>query len=115
MKLHTPIFILGLAVLVTSFLGLTAPLETAAFSFYGIVIMIISSTIKPKTEIETEGDDAESLFDTDINIHADQDDSNDSIDTDSQAEAETDEEPEDESEETINNERFTDEEETKQE
>jgi hypothetical protein len=47
MKIHTPIFIIGLLVFLTPFLGLTALIEMFVISAFGIAIMIISSTINP--------------------------------------------------------------------
>jgi len=47
MKIHTPIFTIGLLVFVTPFLGLTSIMEMIIIPAFGIAIMLISSTIRP--------------------------------------------------------------------
>lgn len=66
MKIHTPIFVLGLLVFVTPFLGFTSNLMTIVVAAYGIAIMIISSTInKLPNEIFLDEEYVESKGDND--------------------------------------------------
>lgn len=46
MKIHTPIFILGLLVFITPIIGLPQLYEQIILAVYGIAIMILVSTIK---------------------------------------------------------------------
>ncbi len=46
MKIHTPIFILGLLVFITPIIGLPQLYEQIILAAYGIAIMILVSTIK---------------------------------------------------------------------
>lgn len=45
MKLHTPLFIIGLLTFITPVVGLSDKLEALVIMAYGIAIMIIVSTI----------------------------------------------------------------------
>lgn len=58
MKLHTPLFIIGLLVFVTPFIGLTGYLEDVIFAAYGAAIMILVSSIRvglrEKSEIQND-------------------------------------------------------------
>ena len=57
MKLHTPIFVIGLITFITPFLGFSPDLETIIIAAYGIAIMIISATIKSGVTEEIDGAD----------------------------------------------------------
>jgi len=50
MKIHTPIFILGLLTFITPFTGFPAGLESVIIAGYGLAIMILVSTIKKRKE-----------------------------------------------------------------
>lgn len=43
MKIHTPAFIIGLAVFATPFLGLPSYVETVIIAAFGIAIMVITT------------------------------------------------------------------------
>lgn len=45
MKIHTPLFVVGLLVFITPFLGLPRLIEAIILSAFGISIMILVSTI----------------------------------------------------------------------
>jgi hypothetical protein len=45
MKIHTPIFVLGLLVFITPLLGIPSLYKMLIMSAFGVAIMIISSTI----------------------------------------------------------------------
>ena len=53
MKLHTPIFILGLLTFVTPFLGFPSNIEAVIVAAFGIAIMVISARIKKEEAEET--------------------------------------------------------------
>ena len=46
MKIHTPIFILGLLVFITPIIGLPQFYEQIVFAIYGIAIMVLVSSVK---------------------------------------------------------------------
>lgn len=46
MKIHTPLFIIGLITFATPFLGLPPFIETIVIATYGITIMLLVSSIK---------------------------------------------------------------------
>lgn len=46
MKIHTPLFIIGLITFVTPILGLPPLIETIVIAAYGITIMLLVSSIK---------------------------------------------------------------------
>jgi hypothetical protein len=50
MKLHTPLFIIGLLTFITPVAGLPDPIESYVLMAYGIATMIIVSTIGFKNE-----------------------------------------------------------------
>jgi hypothetical protein len=54
MKLHTPLFILGLLTFVTPFSGLPLLAESIIISAYGLAIMILVSTIKKDSKFSEE-------------------------------------------------------------
>jgi hypothetical protein len=64
MKIHTPIFIIGLLVFITPVIGLPQLYEQIILAAYGIAIMILVSTIKltaGKKRIENNNDKEEIL------------------------------------------------------
>ena len=46
MKIHTPIFILGLLVFITPIIGLPEFYEQIIFAIYGIAIMVLVASVK---------------------------------------------------------------------
>lgn len=44
MKMHTPLFVVGLLTFVTPFLGLPSYIETVVIAVYGIAVMILVSS-----------------------------------------------------------------------
>lgn len=54
MKMHTPLFILGLLTFVTPFLGFSSLIENVVISAFGVAIMIIVSTIRVKGDSNSE-------------------------------------------------------------
>lgn len=63
MKMHTPLFVIGLLTFITPFLGFPSNYESIIIAAYGIAVMLIVSSIKlnkndglsePMTVIESE-------------------------------------------------------------
>jgi hypothetical protein len=63
MKMHTPIFILGLLVFVTPIFGLPQLYEQIIFAAYGITIMVLISNLNAFTNfLKKEKKEPESSF-----------------------------------------------------
>lgn len=84
MKIHTPLFIIGLVTFVTPFLGLPSSIENLIIAAYGIAIMLIVSTIRlSDKKAFSENPEMENIEETikkEITVEEDvQDDSNDQL------------------------------------
>jgi uncharacterized membrane protein YuzA (DUF378 family) len=63
MKMHTPIFILGLLVFITPILGLPQMYEQILFAVYGIAIMLLISNLNAFTNfLKKEKKETEASF-----------------------------------------------------
>lgn len=84
MKIHTPLFIIGLVTFVTPFLGLPSSIENLIIAAYGIAIMLIVSTIKlSNKKVSPENSEMKNIEETikkEVTIEEDtQDNSNDQL------------------------------------
>ncbi len=88
MKIKIPLFIIGLLVLLTSYSGMTASIETFLFTTYGFLILLLSfkidlKTFYPKSLNYENADDNE---DDDMSNEDDKDEEDDSNDQEDEQE-----------------------------